>query len=191
MSMHIPSSINTDSSGIATLFSKAGPIASPLSLATQNDILAILQREQDHAVSLLSLSPLLSSLFISYADRAVTLESVSVTPSPESKEWRALQSDIAALREENSKLKSENRELAVKLATAEASQEAFRSQVTSLKEVNATQQGDIKSLQVELVKAKDTYDQLLMDSDAERATHQIHISDLEVNTAGRTEGGCC
>ncbi|KAF9642245.1 hypothetical protein BDM02DRAFT_3273540, partial [Thelephora ganbajun] len=137
MPMHIHSSINTDSSSIAT----AGPIASSLSLATQNDILAILQREQDHAVLLLSLSPLLSSLFISYADRAVTLQSASVTPSPESMEWKALQSNIAALREENEKLKSENRELAVKLATAEASQEAFRSQVSSLKEVNATQQG--------------------------------------------------
>ncbi|KAF9642361.1 hypothetical protein BDM02DRAFT_3124627 [Thelephora ganbajun] len=134
-------------------------------------------------MSLLSLSPLLSSLFVSYANRAAALESASATPSPESEEWRALQSNIAALREGNEELKSENRELAVKLATAEASQEAFRSQVSSLKEVNTTQQGDIKSLQVELVEAKDAYDRLLMNSDAERAAHQIRISDHEVQRA--------
>ncbi|KAF9645581.1 hypothetical protein BDM02DRAFT_3119983 [Thelephora ganbajun] len=180
MPMHIPSSINTDSSSIATLLLKTGPTASPFSPhVAQSDILAILQREQDHAMSLLSLSPLLSSLFVSYANRAAALESASATPSPESEEWETLQSDIAALREENEKLKSENRELAVKLAAAEASQEAFRSQVSSLKEVNTIQQDEIKSLRAELVEAKDVYDLLMTDSSAERAAHQIQISDLE------------
>ena len=42
-------------------------------------------------MSLLSSSPLLASLFVSYANQVATLESVVVTPSPESEEWKALQ----------------------------------------------------------------------------------------------------
>jgi chromosome segregation ATPase len=157
-----------------------GPITTPLSPATQSDILGILQREQDHAVSLLTLSPLLSSLFISYANRAAALESASATPSPECEEWKSLQTNIAMLREENEKLKLENREMAGGLEAAEASQEAFRSQVLSLKEVNTTQQDNIKSLRAELVEARDKYDRLVMDSNAERAAFQIRALDLEV-----------
>ena len=133
-------------------------------------------------MSLLSLSPLLSSLFISYADRAAALESAPATPSPESEEWKALQATITALQEENEKLKSETHQMAGKLEAAEASQEAFRSQVASLREVNMTQQDDIKSLRAELVETEDRHDNLMADSDAERAALQIRVSDLEVNS---------
>jgi len=199
MPMHIPSSIGTDSSRIDTVRSysvllftlinpyvqplfKMGPITTPLSPATQSDILGILQREQDHALSLLSLSPLLSSLFISYANQAAALALSPVTPSPESEEWKTLQTTIATLREENEKLKSENREMAEKLGATEASQEAFRSQVSSLKEVHTTQQTDIKSLWAELFEAGDKYDRLLEDSSAEKNTLQAQVLDLEVRS---------
>ena len=155
-----------------------GPITNSLSPATQSDILGILQREQDHAVALLSLSPLLSSLFISYANRAA-----SSTPSPESEEWNALQTTITALQEENEKLKSDNLEVTEKLEVAAASREAFRSQVSSLREVNVTQQDDIESLRAELAEAEDKHDRFVVDSDAERAALQIQVFDLEV-------GGC-
>jgi len=131
-------------------------------------------------MSLLSLSPLLSSLFISYASRAAALESTSATPSLESEEWKALQTTITILQEENDKLKSTNREMMGKLAAAEASQEAFRSQVSSLKEVYTAQQDDIKSLQEELVEARGRYDRLVVDSNAEKAALQIQVLDLEV-----------
>jgi len=131
-------------------------------------------------MSLLSLSPLLSSLFISYASRVAALESASATPSPESEEWKALQTTVATLREENERLESETREMAGKLDVAEASREAFRSQVLSLKEVNATQQDDIDSLRAGLSKVKDKYSKLTEDSVAERATLQVQVLDLEV-----------
>ena len=131
-------------------------------------------------MSLLSLSPLLSSLFISYADRAAVLESASTTPSSESEEWKILQATISALREENEKLKSETCEVAGKLEAAEASQEAFYSQVLYLKEVNTAQQDDIRSLRAELVEAKDQRDRLVVDSNEERAALQTRVLDLEV-----------
>ena len=131
-------------------------------------------------MSLLASSPLLSSLFISYANRAAALESPSAIPSPEGEEWKALQTTIATLREEDEKLKSRAREIAGRLVTAEASQEAFRSQVTSLKEVNTTQQDDIKSLRAELSGVKDKYDRLAVDSIAEKAALQTQVLDLEV-----------
>jgi len=155
------------------------PITSAPPPATQSDILGILQREQDHAMALLSLSPLLSSLFLSYANRAAALESAPVIPSPENEEWNVLQTAVATLREENEKLKSETREMAEKLEAAEASQDAFRSQVSSLKEVNATQQEDSKSLWAELFEAGDKYDRLVEDSNMEKSTLQVQVLDLE------------
>lgn len=131
-------------------------------------------------MALLSLSPLLSSLFLSYANRAAVLESTSVIPSPESEEWNALQTTVATLREENEKLKSEAHEMAGKLGIAEASQEAFRSQVSSLRDVNAAQQEDIKSLWAELFEAGDKYDRLVEDSNMEKSTLQVQVLDLEV-----------
>jgi len=158
---------------------RMGPITAPLFPSTQSDVLGILQREQDHALSLLSLSPLLSSLFISYANRAAALELASAVPSPESEEWKTLQTTVNTLREENEKLKLETRETAEKLEAAEASQEAFRSQVSSLKEVNATQQDDVKSLWAELFEAGDRYDRLVEDSNAEKSALQAQVLDLK------------
>ena len=131
-------------------------------------------------MSLLSLSPLLSSLFISYANRAAALEAALAAPSPESEDWKTLQATVTGLREENEKLKLETREMAGKLEAAEASQEAFRSQVSNLKEVNATRQNDITSLRAESSEAKDKYDSLMVDSSAQAAALQVKVSDLEV-----------
>ena len=131
-------------------------------------------------MALLSSSPLLSSLFVSYANQAAAFEAASATPSPESEEWKAFQNAVATLQEEIKKLKSENLEVTEGLGVAEASREAFRTQVSSLKEVNATQRGDIESLREEVTEAKDKYDRLLADSNAEKAALQVKVLDLEV-----------
>jgi len=162
------------------MFPRTGPITNSLSPATKTDILGILQREQDRAIALLSSSPLLTSLFISYANQAAALESASATPSPESEEWKGLQNAIITLREGIEKLESENVKVTEGLEAAEASREAFRSQVSSLKEVNTTQENDIRSLRAELAEAKEKYDQLMVGSNAEKAALQIRVLDLEV-----------
>ena len=87
-------------------------------------------------MALLSSSPLLASLFVSYANQAAALESASVTPSPKSEEWKALRNTTVALREEVRKLKSENIEIVEGSKASVDSQEAFRSQISSLKQVN-------------------------------------------------------
>ncbi|KAF9645583.1 hypothetical protein BDM02DRAFT_3119986 [Thelephora ganbajun] len=167
------------SGNLAALLSRAGSNASPLPPTTQSDILAILQQEQDQALSLLSLSPLLSSLFISYANRAAIRGSASTTPSSEAEECKALQDAITSLREENEKLKMETREMIRKLEISEASQEMLRSQISSLSEANAAQRDDTESLRAELVEAKGNYDRFVADSDAEKAALKVQISGLE------------
>ena len=167
-----------------------GTVTNSLPPIAQSDILGILQREQDHAVALLSLSPLLSSLFVSYANRATALESASATPSFDSGERKVLQDSIVALQEENDKLRVENLEVAEELKAAAASQEAFRSQVSSLKEDNITQQEDIRLLREELAEAKGGYDRLVEDSNAERAAFQTQVLDLEVNSRIWTRTVC-
>ena len=62
----------------------------------------------------------------------------------------------------------------------EASQEMLRSQVSSLNESNAAQREDITSLQTELVEVKEKYNRLVADSEAEKATLRVQVSDLEV-----------
>ena len=157
-----------------------GPIANSLFPIIQSDILGILQREQDRAMALLSSSPLLASLFVSYANQAAALESASATPSPESDERKSFQDTIATLQGEIKKLKSENPKMAEGLEATETSQEAFRCQVMSLKEVNASQEKDIESLRAKLIETKEKYDRLTMDSDAEKIALLNLILDLEV-----------
>jgi len=149
---------------------RMGSITNSLSPITPSDIPGILQREHDHAMTLLSSSRFLTSLFVSYANQAAAFESSSATPSPESAEWKALQDTIAALQEEIKKLKSDT----------EASLEAFRSQVSSLKEVNTSQENDIKSLREELIETKEKYDRPTVDSDTEMIALRNLVSDLEV-----------
>lgn len=163
------------------MLTRAGPTANPLSPATQGDILSILQQEQEHALSLLSLSPLLSSLFVSYASRAGARGSLSATAFADSEEWKTLQDTIATLREENEKLKLETREMVRKLEMAEASQEMLRSQVSSLNEANMAHQEDVKSLRAENVETKEKYNRIVADLEAEKATLKVQISDLEVD----------
>jgi predicted RNase H-like nuclease (RuvC/YqgF family) len=133
-------------------------------------------------LSLLSLSPLLSSLFVSYAGRAASAGSTPTTssPSPESDEWRSLRDTVAVLREENEKLKSEIREIAGKLEVAEAFQEILRSQVLSLKDLNTNREEEVKSLQEQVSEAQQKYDRLAEDSNAEKAALKVQVSDLEV-----------
>ena len=68
------------------------------------------------------------------------------------------------------------------MVVAEASQEAFHSQVLSLKEVYTAQQDEIKSLRAELTEAKDAYGRLVVDSTTEKAALQIRVLDLEVGS---------
>ena len=164
------------------MFPRTGPITNSFSPATQTDILRILQREQDRAIALLSSSPLLTSLFVSYANQVAALESASATPSPESEEWKGLQNTIVTLREGIEKLESENIKVTEGLEAAEVSREAFRSQVSSLKEVSTTQENDIRSLRAELAEAKENYDRLMVDSNVEQAALQVRVLDLEVRS---------
>ena len=154
------------------------PISKSLPPATQSDILGILQREQDRAMALLSSSPLLASLFVSYANQAAILE--SSTPPAESEEWKALENTISALQEENDKLKPENLRMSERLTAAAAALEAFGSQVTSLKDVNVAQGHDIDSLRTELLESKEKHNLLLENSNAERTVLQSMVSDLQV-----------
>ena len=160
------------------MFPQISPIGKSLSPATQSDILGILQREQDRAVALLSSSPLLASLFVSYANQAAAFE--TTTPSTETEEWKALEKMISTLQEELDKLKPENLKMTESLETATASLEAFRSQVASLKETNAQQKQVIDSLRADLFESRLEYTLLVEDSSAERDTLRSTISDLEV-----------
>lgn len=136
-------------------------------------------------MSLLSLSPLLSSLFITYATRASSTRSASTSPSPESDEWKSLQDTIATLREENEKLRSDIQGMNGRLEAAEASQEEFRSLGSSLREINATREEEIKSLRVQVFEAQHKYNRLVEDSNAEATALKVQVEELQVSLGSR------
>ncbi|KAF9781848.1 hypothetical protein BJ322DRAFT_249511 [Thelephora terrestris] len=177
MPMHISSTIDTGPDRIAAMF----PITSSLSLSTHSDILGILQREQDRAVALLSSSPLLSSLFVSYANQAAATQ--SATPSTEAEERKALEHTISTLQEDIDKLKPENLKMTKNLEVATASLDAFRSQVASLKEVISQQQRDLDSLRADQSESKEKCKQLVKDLNVERDNFQSTTSDFAVERA--------
>jgi septal ring factor EnvC (AmiA/AmiB activator) len=125
-------------------------------------------------MSLLSLSPLLSSLFISCADRVVALEPTPATPSPEREERKTPRTTITTLQEENEKLKLETHEMMGKLEAAETLQETLSRTLR-----RSARQND--SLRAELAEAEARHDRLTVDFNAERAALQIRVSNLEVS----------
>jgi hypothetical protein len=66
--------------------------------ATQSDILGIFQCVQDHAMALLSSSPLLASPLVSYVNQAAAFRSGPALHSPKCEEWKALQNTTTACR---------------------------------------------------------------------------------------------
>ena len=113
------------------------------------------------------------------------LFSLATQSDTRDKEQKGLQATIATLQEEIEKLKSGNLEMAGRLEVAAASREEFSSRISSLIETNATQQHDIKSLRAELPEAKEKYNQLVADSNAERTPLQIRVLYLEVGFGSR------
>lgn len=135
-------------------------------LPGQSYMQGILQRGQDRAISLLSLSSLFfKSLLIPCTNKTATLGYASATPSPELG-VEALQNNDITLRDKNERPRSENGEMVRKLKVAGASREAFHSQFSSLKEANANQQDEIGTLWKVLVEVKDLHDRFVTDSDA-------------------------
>ena len=86
-------------------------------------------------MSLLAASPLLSSLFLTYANRAATLDGPSA-PSPIDTEWMEMKSLNNRLQEEVMSLRAQLDKEMDRAKTAEDCVEALRVQLSSVKDVN-------------------------------------------------------
>jgi len=102
---------------------------------TQSDILQIIRKEEDHAMSLLAASPLLSSLFLTYANRAATLNGPP-NPSPVDIEWTEMKTLNDRLQEEVASLQAQLIKETDRIQTAEDCVEALRAQLASVKDAN-------------------------------------------------------
>lgn len=102
---------------------------------SQKDILQIIRKEEDHAMSLLAASPLLSSLFLAYANKAATLDGPA-PPSPIDLEWTEMKALNNRLQEEVASLRAQLDKETDRAKTAEDCVEALRAQLSSVKDVN-------------------------------------------------------
>lgn len=99
---------------------------------TQRDILQIIRKEEDHAMSLLAASPLLCSLFLTYANRAATLDGPP-SPSPIDVEWAEMKTLNNRLQEEVASLRAQLSKETDRAEMAEDCVEALRAQLSSVK----------------------------------------------------------
>ena len=101
----------------------------------QKDILQIIRKEEDQAMSLLAANPLLSSLFLTYANRAAALDGPP-TSSPIDREWSEMKALNSRLQEEVASLRAQLEKETDRAKTAEDWVEAFRAQIASLRDAN-------------------------------------------------------
>ncbi|KAF9645357.1 hypothetical protein BDM02DRAFT_3262963 [Thelephora ganbajun] len=134
---HIPlSGLEIETDSISSKTSTLQDIISPSVMSnTQRDILQIIRKEEDHAMSLLTASPLLSSLFLTYANRAATLDGPQA-PSPIDVEWTEMKTLNSRLQEEIAVLQAQLNKETERAKTAEDCVEALRAQLSSVKDAN-------------------------------------------------------
>lgn len=86
-------------------------------------------------MSLLAASPFLSGLFLTYANRAATID-VPPTPSPTDQEWMEMKALNNRLREEIALLRDQSTKETDRARAAEGYVEALRAQLSSVKDTN-------------------------------------------------------
>ena len=162
---------------------------------TQSSIIGTIQRGRNDATAPLSSSPLLSLHFVSYANRTAALGSASSTPSPESEERRDLQTTTPPTTPPESKERKglqttispeseEQKDLQTAISPESEGRKdlqttivALREEIGKLKQENLEVTGQLEVA----VASKEKYDRLVVDLNAERATLQRQVSNLEVS----------
>ena len=123
---------------------------------TQRDILQIIRKEEDRAMSLLSASPLLSSLFLTYAKRAATLDGPP-SPSPIDTEWKEMKTMNARLQGEIASLRVQLNKETDRAKMAEDCVEALRAQLSTVKCANRDLETTVSDGRTELEEIASEY----------------------------------
>lgn len=130
------SGLETETGSVTSKTSTLQDTTNPFSMAnTQKDILQIIRKEEDHAMSLLAASPLLSSLFLTYANKAAALDGPQA-PSPIDVEWTEMKALNNRLQEEVASLRAQLGKETDRAKLAEDCVEALRVQLSSVKDAS-------------------------------------------------------
>jgi len=142
------SGLETETDSVTSKTPTLQDMVNPSSMSnTQKDILQIIRKEEDHAMSLLAASPLLSNLFLTYANKAATLDGPSA-PSPIDLEWTEMKAVNGRLQEEVASLRALLEKETERAKVAEDCVGALRAQVSSFRDTNGelekavTEEGD-------------------------------------------------
>ena len=100
-------------------------------------------------MSLLAASPLLSSLFLTYANRAAALDGPP-TPTPIDREWSEMKALNTRLQEEISSLRAQLEKETDRAKVAEDCVEALRTQVSSFKDANYNLETEVSNERAKL-----------------------------------------
>jgi len=147
----------------------------------QRDILQIIRKEEDHAMSLLSASPLLSSLFLTYANRAATLDGPPA-PSPVDVEWTEMKTLNNRLQEEAALLRDQLKRETDRAKVAEDCVEALRAQLSSVKCAN-------RDLETEALEERIKLEAITSEYTTHKKEAKDTIAELR-DTVGKEMVGC-
>lgn len=153
----------------------------------ESEVLHILQKEHTHALSLLRSSPLLSSLFVSYASRASSppvhsqssSSSSSPTPSHNDERWSDLKTSFETLRTDHHKLRADYVNLTKQVELDQKEMTGLRDRFADIQRQHLTAENELINAQGEIREMHTKYDAALLKLEQRDISHERMTAELE------------
>ena len=165
------------------------PAPSPV----ESEVLHILQKEHTHALSLLRSSPLLSSLFVSYATRAPSSpsqsqsssSSSSPTPSHDDERWTDLKTSFETLRTDHDRLRADYVNLTKQVEQDQKEMTELRERFADIQHQHLVAETELVKAQGDMREMETKYDAALLklqqrDISQERITVELESAHAEI-----------
>ena len=176
-------------SQICASHTRTEAVASPV----ESEVLHILQKEHTHALSLLRSSPLLSSLFVSYATKApgspVHSQSSSSASSPipnhNDERWTDLKASFETLRTDHDKLRADYVSLTKQVEQDQKEMTELRERFTDIQNQHVAAETELIKAQGDMREMQTKYDAALLklqqgDISRERVTVELESAHVEI-----------
>lgn len=153
----------------------------------ESEVLHILQKEHTHALSLLRSSPLLSSLFVSYATRAPgssiqsqsSSSSSSPIPSHNDEQWTDLKTSFETLRTDHEKLRADYVNLMKQVEQDQKEMTELRERFADIQHQHLAAETELIKTQGDMREMQTKYDAALLKLQQRDISHERITVELE------------
>ena len=153
----------------------------------ESEVFHILQKEHTHAISLLRSSPLLSSLFVSYASRAPSppihspssSSSTSPTPSHNDERWSDLKASFGTLRTDHDRLRTDYVNLLKQVEQDQKEMTELRERFADIQHQHLTAENELTKAHGETRELQTKHDAALLKLEQRDISHERMTTELE------------